>query len=259
MDDALLSGGELSAEARQHMATCTHCRALAAAVGGDTSYAVDAATMGRVRGQLPETFEAVRPLAPAGAFAALFLLIAVGLAVGVAWLTGIKGLPLLSAAQQGAVFGVLFASVLLAAFAVARDMRPGARTVRGIVVFGVAFAAAEALFLTLFHDYSMGHFVHSGIACFRMGLACAAGTALVAWLVVRRGLVVAPVSTGAAIGALAGLAGLAALELHCPILLVPHLVVWHAGVLVASMAIGAGVGWGSQLDFSGRNDSPPSI
>lgn len=242
MDAALLAGGELSGEARDHMAQCANCRALAGALGDTVSYAVDDAALNRVRGQILETLTPVRPIAPAGAFALLFLLIAAALAAGIASLAGLHGLPVLTPVQGVLVFGTLLALLALASFAVARDMRPGARTVRGIVVFALALAAMEGVFLTLFHDYAMGQFVHSGIACFRMGMACAAVTALLVWVPLRRGYVVAPVSTGAAIGALAGLAGLAALELHCPILLVLHLAVWHAGVLVASAGIGALVG-----------------
>jgi hypothetical protein len=247
MDAALFAGGELPRPARDHMAQCANCRALAATLRGDAFYAVDAATLDRAHSQIPEALAPVRPLAPAGAYAALFAVIAAGVAAVAAARIGLRGLPLLTPVQGAAVFGVLLALLLLAAFAVARAMRPGARTVRGMVVFGVAFAATEAVFLMLFHDYSMGRFVHSGLACFRTGLACAAAAALLVWLAMRRGYVVAPVSTGAAIGALAGLAGLTALELHCPLLNVPHLAVWHAGVLAASAATGAAAGWAARM------------
>jgi hypothetical protein len=203
---------------------------------------VDAAAIDRARRQIPESLAPVRPMAPDGLYASMFLLIAGAVAALWAGLTGVRGLALLAAGQAAAVFGVVLALLLLAAFAVALDMRPGARTVRGVVVFGVAIAATEVVFLALFHDYAMGQFVANGVKCLGLGLSASAMTGVLAWLVLRRGYVVAPVSTGAAVGALAGLAGLAVLELHCPILTVPHIAVWHAGVLAASVGVGALVG-----------------
>ena len=52
-----------------------------------------------------------------------------------------------------------------------------------------------------------------------------------------------PVPAGASIGAVAGLTGLTALEIHCPILTIPHVAVWHAGIFVVSVAAGALIGW----------------
>jgi hypothetical protein len=240
--DAVLSGGAMTAEARQHMAGCSRCRALSQALSAEPAYTVDAAVLNRARGQILQGLSPVRPLPPAGAFASLLLSMAGAIAVAAAALTRVLGLRSLSGGQAAVVFGLLLALLLGASFVVALDMRPGARTVRGMVVFLAAMGAIEAAFLTLFHDYEAGSFVHSGWVCFRMGLACAAATGAIAWLIVRRGYVVAPVSTGASVGALAGLTGLAALELHCPILNVPHLAIWHAGVLAASVAVGAAVG-----------------
>lgn len=236
IDAALFAGGELSPQAREHLAGCANCRVLAASIKPE---AIDAAVLGRVRAQIPEDLKAVKPLASTRAYAGFFLLIAAILAALTAASKGILGLPALSAVQTIAIFTVLLISLGVAAVAVARDMRPGARSIRALLLFAIALAAIEAVFLTLFHDYRMGRFLHWGMGCFRMGLACAAVTAVLVWFPVRRGYVVAPVSTGAAIGALAGLAGLSALEMHCPILNIPHLTIWHAGVLAASVGLGA--------------------
>jgi len=237
--DPLLTAGELTGEARQHLAGCARCRELSQLVSDAPAYAVDRAVLDRALGQIPGDLAPVRPLPPPGAFASLFLSIAGAVAVGAAAITGVHGLLSLSSSQAAAVFGLLLALLLGASFVVAQDMRPGARTVRGMVLFLVAMGLIEVAFLALFHDYEAGRFLNSGWRCFRMGAACAAGTGAIAWLILRRGHVTAPVSTGASVGALAGLAGLAALELHCPILNVPHLAIWHAGVLAASVAVGA--------------------
>jgi hypothetical protein len=242
--NGILSGGGLTAEARQHLAACPRCRALSEALSAAPAYKVDAAVLNRARGQILQSLAPVRPLPPAGAFASLFLSIAGAMAVAAAAFARVRGLTSLSGSQAAVVFGLLLALLLGTSFVVALDMRPGARTVRGMVVFLVAIGAVEAAFLMLFHDYEAGRFLHWGWACFRMGALCAAATGAIAWVILRRGYVVAPASTGASVGALAGLAGLAALELHCPILNVPHLAIWHAGVLAASVAVGAAIGAG---------------
>ena len=246
MDALLLSGGELPPEARKHLETCASCRTLAYAMGDNVAYNLAPATLQRAQALIPAELSPVKPLARPQVFAALFLLAAGAVAVGAAWLKGFYGIRALSLAQGLVIFAVLASLLGLAAFALAGDMRPGARTVRGLVIFGLAFGAMELVFLTLFSDYALGQFVQQGMACFKMGMSCAVATAALVWLAVRKGYLVAPVSAGATIGALSGLAGLTALELHCPLQLVPHVMVWHAGVLAASAALGAAAGWAAR-------------
>ncbi len=246
MDAVLFSGGELSQEARAHLAACTSCQALAGLLGDNVEYSVDPAALRRAQAHIPGELAPVKPLAPPATFVALFLLLAGTMAAVGAWLKGFYGIRTLTLTQGLVIFVVLAALLGLAAFALAGDMRPGARTVRGIVIFSLAFGAMELVFLALFSNYSLGRFMHQGMGCFKMGMSCAAATAVLVWVAVRRGYFVAPVSTGATLGALAGLAGLTALELHCPVLLVPHIAVWHTGVLVASSSLGAAAGWAAR-------------
>jgi len=51
---------------------------------------------------------------------------------------------------------------------------------------------------------------------------------------------------GLARGALAGLAGVGMLELHCPNFEAPHVMVWHTAVLPLSAAAGALLAWSSR-------------
>ena len=243
MDEWLSGGRELPPEARAHLSECENCRALAGVMGDEVDYTLDPAVLARVRQHVAGAVPAVRPMAPVGAFAAVFLVIAGCFGALFGSIKGILGLPNLSGAQAAAIFGVVLAMLLLSAMALAGEMRPGAWTVRGGVLFALGLAGIETVFLTLFSDYAMGRFVHQGTACFTMGMTCSILTGLGSWLVLRRGYITAPVSTGATVGALSGLAGLAALELHCPVLLVPHLAVWHTAVFVVSAALGAVVGW----------------
>ncbi|HWC95847.1 MAG TPA: NrsF family protein [Candidatus Sulfopaludibacter sp.] len=240
--DAALFGDELSADARQHLASCPRCAALVNAFSGQAPSGFEAASLAATRHRILDDLAPVRPMAPEGLYASIFLFIAACMATVAALLKGVRGLPVLSGLQAAVIFGLILVLLLVASFAVALDMRPGARGIRSTWLVIAALAGMEVVFLALFHDYDAGRFLHSGLGCFSLGASCAAVTALLACIPLRRGYVVAPVSTGAAIGALAGLAGLAALELHCPILKVPHIVIWHGGVLAASIAVGALIG-----------------
>jgi hypothetical protein len=245
------TGAELSAEAQEHIQTCAECRALVFSVdSADAPYAVDAALLERIRGSVLSSAGPVRPLPPTAVFALAFVIIFGAIAFAGALRLGIHGLPALAVIQRIAIFTVLLALAFLTAFTAARSMRPGARTLSGGLVFMITLVAAEAVFFSVFHNYSVGRFLHWGAGCLRSGLLCAIPAALLIWLLVRRGYILAPVSTGAAIGALAGMAGLTALELHCPILTIPHVAIWHAGVLVISIAVGALIGWLAHLGSS---------
>ncbi len=196
----------------------------------------------RIRTPILTSLTPVRPLPSWGVFAAAFLLVSSAIAAGAAALAGLRGLPLLMPMERMAIFSVLISVALLAAFATARNMRPGMRSLPGWIVSGVAVIAIEGVFALLFHDYGLSRFVPLGVPCLRAGLLCAIPAGILIWWLVRQGFVVAPISTGAAAGALAGCAGLGMLELHCSILTLPHVAVWHAGVVVVSVAAGATIG-----------------
>lgn len=241
--EEVFSSAVLDREAEEHIAECEDCRSLRAAVeAGASSAKPDNSVLDRIRGPLLSSLSPVRPLAPVAAFAALFLCIFGAAAVLGVLKFGIYGWPALSVLQRVVIFLVLIAFAVLSAAMAARHMRPGARTIGGGLLFTLTFAAIEAVFLILFHDYSLGRFVHWGTGCLRSGLLCAIPAALVIWFIVQRGYVLRPVSAGAAIGCIAGLAGLTALEVHCPILTIPHVAVWHAAVVVVCAAAGALIG-----------------
>ena len=183
--------------------------------------------------------EPVRPLAPERYWVAALAAIFVAIAVAGAARLGFFGVNALSAAQLIVILGLLAAAAIAAAIGVAREMAPaGMRALHPAALAAISiglFAAAAAL---LFRDYSVARF-GSGIRCLRAGLLFAAPAAAMTWIVARRGFILDRVAAGTGIGLLAGLTGLAMLELHCPILTAPHVIVWHAGVLVLSAAAGA--------------------
>ena len=245
VDDALITaaGGELSAHAQAHLATCEGCRNLASVVAGGGPYELSRGLRERIGNSIPATITRVRPLAPIAFWVALFLLIFAGIGVGAAVRLGIYGWPILSLAARLLIFSVLLALSTLAAFATARQMRPGARTVRGGLLLAITFLAMETVFFAIFHDYNPGHFFRAGLRCLTSGLLTAVPAGALVWLLVRRGYIITPISAGCAIGVVAGLTGLFALELHCPILTIPHVAIWHVGVLAVTAGLGATAGW----------------
>jgi hypothetical protein len=179
----------------------------------------------------------VRPLAPAWALIAGFLFVFGAIAVASASVVGMQGWRALSMAERIVIFTVLIAAACFTAVACTREMRPaGGRRVSG-PAFLVAIAGLLVTFALLFHDYDLPKFVGQGIPCLSAGLVFALAAALLGLLLLRRGFVLDRAAAGIALGTLAGLAGIAGLELHCPNLKASHVMFWHVGVVLSSALI----------------------
>ena len=103
-------------------------------------------------------------------------------------------------------------------------------------------------------DDRTAEFIAQGVPCLRAGLLHAIPASLAAWWILRRGFAVKPVAAGLATGTLAGLAGVAMLELHCPNFEAPHLMVWHIAVIPVSAALVALAAIGVQAFESRRKN-----
>jgi len=204
---------------------------------------LDPAVLNRVRASLLPSLQPVRPLAPAWVWIGVLLAIFGAIAAAGGAMLGMYGVRALDNSQRLVIFALLAVTGMAAATAIAREMAPaGTRAVHPAVMAAAGIIAFVAAFAALFHDYSMVQFGR-GVSCLAVGLIFAAPAAVLVWLILRRGLALDRVAAGAAAGMLAGLAGLGVLELHCPILTAPHLLVWHLTVVVLSAAAGAVAGW----------------
>jgi hypothetical protein len=96
------------------------------------------------------------------------LLIFAGIGIGAAGRLGIYGWRALSLAGRLLIFPVLVALAVLAAFPVARQMRPGSRSWERNLLATI-FLAMETVFFWTLHDYSLGNFVRSGYRCLELG------------------------------------------------------------------------------------------
>jgi hypothetical protein len=200
---------------------------------------VDPAVLRGIANAIVPNLRPVRPLSPP-VLAAQLIAVSAAAAFAGAGVLGFKGIQRLSAVQSAAIFPAVALFICLAAALSTAAIIPGARQrVRPAVLVALACAALAGIFALVFHDYSTAGFVREGVRCLTAGVANAIPAALLAWIVLRRGFAVNATAAGAAAGALAGLAGILMLELHCPLLQAPHAMLWHVAVIPICGAVGA--------------------
>ena len=209
-----------------------------------TPHHVDPALLDRVSASLGASFRPVHPLPPSWVLEGSVAAIAVAIAIAGAARAGFYGIEKLGTVERALIFPALGVFLWLAAAAWVAENIPGSRRrVSTIALLLVATMTILTIFAGLFRDYRTDHFVSAGIACLLTGLLHAIPAALLGWLVLRRGFAVDSAAAGLAAGTLAGLAGVAMLELHCPNFQAMHILIWHTAVLPVSAAAGALLGW----------------
>lgn len=205
---------------------------------------VDPGLLDRVAGSIGTSLRPVRPLPPAWVLATGQILISAAIATLGAARLGLYGIQRLSVLERALIFPTLASLVWLAATARVGEIIPGSRR---RIAPGLLLVAGSltllAVFAALFRDYRTDRFVSQGVACLTAGLLHAIPTALVSWLLLRRGFAVNSVAAGLAAGTLAGLAGVTMLELHCANFQALHVMLWHTAVIPLSGAAGALLAW----------------
>ncbi|HUJ32674.1 MAG TPA: NrsF family protein [Candidatus Acidoferrum sp.] len=205
---------------------------------------VDRALLERVGGSIKSSMEPVRPLPPTWALASGLVLVCAAVALAGAARAGFGGAEKLSVWERALIFPALGVLAWIAAAGFIGEMIPGSRRrIAPGVLLGIGSLALIGLFAALFRDYRTEHFVSTGIVCLMTGLLHAFPTGLASWWVLRRGFAVNSIAAGLAGGTLAGLAGLAMLELHCANFEAPHVLLWHTAVVPVSAATGALLAW----------------
>lgn len=189
---------------------------------------------------LQQPLKPVRPLPSRSALALGLLLIAFAVAILGAARVGFFGIAEMAPWQRLLIFPALGILAVIAAHEFISAMIPGSlRRISSGALLTVGIAALLVVFALSFHDYQTTNFVSAGVTCLLIGTLHAIPVALLSWLVLRRGFAVKPIAAGLAAGALAGLAGLGLLELHCNNFQAAHVLVWHTAVVLVSAALGA--------------------
>lgn len=213
-------------------------------VAAQTTPDIDSALLDRVTGSLKTSMGPVRPILPAWLRTGGLALLCTAVALAGAAKSGFFGFQKLSLLERTLIFPALALLIFVAAAACVSATTPGSRRlVSPTTVLGITVLVPVTLFAFLFSGYQTAHLVPQGIRCLATGLLYAIPTALLSRLLLRRGFAVDSVVAGLAGGTLAGLAGLAMLELHCVNLQALHILLWHTTVVPLSAAAGAWVAW----------------
>jgi len=208
------------------------------------SHEVEAVSLQRVAASLQSSMRPVHPLPPTWVLTGALALLCAAVALLGAGRAGFDGFEKMDLMQRALIFATLGVLTCLSGIWFAHEMIPGSRRwLSPGAVLGLTVLALLGVFALLFRDYHVSHFVSAGTKCLITGVIHAIPAGLLSWLVLRRGFAVNSVSAGLAAGALAGLAGVGVLELHCVNFQAIHVLVWHTAVIPVSGASGALVAW----------------
>ena len=239
-----VNGADIPEEARSHFAACERCRDLAAALRASGSTAAPSARqLAEIKSAILTDLKAVKPLVSAGVLIPALLSVVIMVVTAGVLDLGTAGWRAMNLDQTIAVFTSLAAFSGLLTVLLSRQIVPGSRVlISARITVLLLLGMMGGIFATLFHPHPESTFVATGLVCLRIGLEGAIAAGAFCWLILRRGAILDQVATGALTGALAGLGGLAILEIFCPNPNVYHILVWHLGSTAASVIAGTLVG-----------------
>jgi hypothetical protein len=247
IDDLMTSGPDSllqAPEAVEHLVGCQDCRSMVRLLEErGTSPAPEERQVKQIHARILENLQAVRPLAPSRFFLFACAIIFLGvLAIGVTP-SGMNGWAALGKAQRIVVCTTLAASAVLLTISMIGQMVPGNKYALAPVALPIGVLAALLVIIAVtFRPHEESAFFANGLACVRNGISFSIPSVFLFWLVLRRGAMLYPKLIGAAAAGVAGLVGLAVLEVNCSNLNVFHILVWHWGVVLISAAAGALLG-----------------
>ena len=247
-----------SKEARRHLESCERCRQLQAVLdaqspGDVPEAAFPEALRGRIEAAILHDLRPVSPLPGVRRVAAMLLLGSIAVIATANWRLGVDGWDARNGLQSAVDFSLLGISVLALANLLAQQMMPGSRYRAAVWVWLAApLVALLAAVAALYGDEFKLDYVALALNCLKIGTACAACSAPLFWLALRRGLSFHPIAHGAAAGLLAGLVGVTVLEIYCPYLDRFHIFVAHIGAAVTAALAGAAFGWIRETKRIGR-------
>jgi hypothetical protein len=200
--------------------------------------------LNRISNGIAADLQPARPMAsPLWLLLALIALCGVVGAAG-ASILGLFGLRAMSGMDAAIILPSVAGLILVAALVSVSESIPGSRRILSPAMLVTACCGVLAgVFALLYRDYTTASFVARGFPCLRAGLLHAIPAALGVWWILRRGWAVHPVGSAFARGALAGLAGVLMLELHCPNFETWHVIVWHTLVIPISGALACVPAW----------------
>lgn len=238
-------GGVLSPEALEHLRNCEACRALLQVLQAGPGNAAEPmpTVVEGVTLQITESLRPVRPIASPAWFVVALLLAGITVALTGAAAMGFNGFHAMRGVPGAVVYLSVAGFAVVAAMLASKEMMPGQSVfLRPSMLVGITAIALAVEYSLIFRQFEIEHGLAAGIRCLELGMLHAMPAGALAWLILRRGFAVQPVSAGAAVGLVAGLGGVGFLELHCPLLQFGHRAIWHLAVIPVSAVIGAVLG-----------------
>jgi hypothetical protein len=225
---------DLRAQVDAHLAECPGCRNLVESIEGIENMPVPQSLFS------PEEIAPVRPMTSGALFVGLALGVTLVLmAAAVIW-KGAFGWEAMDGSTSGLFVALAVAGLGALGLGFYRQFKPGARdTVDGRAALAVLAAGAIAFAAVEFpwHPQEAGNLELAWV-CLRFGVMVALVTSAALLIWSRQGFAANPRSASFWTGALASLAGMIALGVHCPVLELSHILLGHVSViLVASLII----------------------
>jgi hypothetical protein len=231
-------------EARRHLESCERCAQLQALLDGPSAVDFPEALQGRIEAAILPGLCPVSPLPGVWLVAAALLLSSIAVIAIANWRLGVEGWDARNGLQSAVDFSLLGISVVALANLLSQQMMPGSGYRAAVWVWlAVPLVALLAALAALYGDVWKPDYVAWAVNCLKIGTACAACSAPLFWLALRRGFSLHPIAQGAAAGLLAGLVGVTVLEIYCPYLDRFHIFVSHIGAAVIAALAGAAFCW----------------
>ncbi len=202
----------------------------------------DEQPLARLKERVASSITAVRPLPSDNTIFAIGLSMFLVLSMLLALPVGYQGLLRLSELQRVFYYAAILGVAALFSLAIVPEIVPGARRRVNPLALIIVLLVLLLVPVALFQNFDLTEFVKHGIPCLRFGLICAGISAGIGFWLVTKGYASSPAQLGIIFGAFAGLVGVAALALHCPILNAAHIIVWHCGAILISGLAGVSLG-----------------
>ena len=246
-------------DVQEHLRLCERCQELVRVFRlSDPSDAPSPTILRPIVQSLFAELRPVRPLAPARYFFAAFVAIFIPIVAFCVYRMGAFAIAVMSPIQAGVILSALAISTGLLAYSLVHQMVPGSRQRIPPRLLPIGVVISLMVVVAVLFQFQHGrNFWANSWACLRAGTPVGILAAVPFWLVLRRGAILSPGTTGAAAGLLSGLVGTSVLEIHCPNLDALHILVSHLGVSVLCAI--AGLALGLAAEAAGQRSARRSL
>ena len=247
-----LRTSELPPEAAEHLAACERCGRLVRALNENPESRVPSTSqLKEIQSVLLRDLKPVRTLMPSYAYGLAFGLLFLAVVTIGCLMLGVSGWSALSTGQKIGVYTGSAIGGIVLALSMVRQMVPGSKLEISPVQLQIGVLALLVLVMAVaFQARHELNFVSSGLTCLRIGMTYSIPTALLSWLILRRGALLSPKVSGATVGMFAGVISVTVLEVYCPNFNLYHILIWHLGV-IALIGL-AGLTLGTAVEHMGR-------